>query len=253
MKKAIGYLRVSTSEQSKDDRYGLEAQREAIIKYAGENGYEIVEWAKDVVSGVKERRPAFDSIVFGNEVKRPPYDAVIVYKSDRVARDIKLFFYFLMLLEKKGVKLCSAMENFDEADPIVHAQMALMIFCAEQERRNIEMRTRAGRAVKASRGGYAGGRLPFGYDVVRGVLTVNEAEAPIVKMIFNMRDEQGIAFETIASYLNDNKIPTKSGKLWQKGIVFNIYKNKKFYEGYYRYGKNNIEWVKGEHEAILCE
>lgn len=251
MKRAIGYLRVSTTEQSKDDKFGLEAQKEAITKYAKENGYTIVEWAKDVVSGVKERRPAFDNIVFGADVKNPPYEAVIVYKSDRLARDIKLFFYYLMLLEKKSVKLCSATENFDESDPIVHAQMALMIFCAEQERRNIEMRTRAGRAVKASRGGYSGGRLAYGYNVVRGVLTINPSEAPIVKMIFKMRDEQHLAFEAIADYLNDNHIPTKSGKEWSRGIVFHLYENKKFYQGFYRYGKDNFEWVEGEHEAII--
>ena len=183
MKKAIGYLRVSTAEQGRDDRYGLEAQKEAITKYAYANGYVIVEWAKDVISGVKEKRPAFDEIVFGNDVKNPPYEAVIVYKSDRIARDIKLFFYFLFMLGKKNVQLVSATENFDEADPTVHAQMALMIFCAEQERRNIEMRTRAGRAVKSAKGGYAGGRPPFGYKTVRGVLTIDEVEAPIVKMI----------------------------------------------------------------------
>lgn len=251
MKRAIGYLRVSTSEQSKDDKYGLEAQKEAIAKYAEANGYEIVEWAKDVISGVKERRPALDSIVFGADVKKPPYDAVIVYKSDRVARDIKLFFYFLMLLEKKGVRLLSAMENFDEADPIVHAQMALMVFCAEQERRNIEMRTKAGRAVKASRGGYAGGRVPYGYSSVRGVLTINEAEAPLIKMIFKMRDEEHMSFEKIADYFNDNHIVTRCGGAWLKGNIFNIYCNKQFYQGYYRYGKENLNWVKGEHEAIL--
>lgn len=250
MKKAIGYLRVSTAEQSKDDHFGLEAQKEAIAKYAYANGYVIVEWAKDVISGVKEKRPAFDEIVFGTEVKNPPYEAVIVYKSDRVARDIKLFFYFLFMLGKKNVQLISATENFNDADPTVHAQMALMIFCAEQERRNIEMRTRAGRAVKSSRGGYSGGRPPYGYKTVRGVLTIDEAEAPVVKMIFEMRDVHKLSFDAIAEYLNDQAIPTKSGKQWLRGHVFKVYNNRKFYEGLYKYG-DMTEWVKGEHEAIL--
>lgn len=250
MKKAIGYLRVSTAEQSKDDRYGLEAQKDAITKFAYANGYVIVEWAKDVISGVKENRPAFDEIVFGAEVKNPPYEAVIVYKSDRVARDIKLFFYFLFMLGKKNVQLVSATENFDEADPTVHAQMALMIFCAEQERRNIEMRTRAGRAVKSAKGGYAGGRPPYGYKTVRGVLTVDEAEAPIVKMIFEMRDKHGFTFDAVAEYLNDQHTPTRTGKAWARGSVFKVYNNKKFYEGFYKYGDMQ-EWVQGEHEAIL--
>lgn len=250
MKKAIGYLRVSTAEQSKDDHYGLEAQKEAISKYALANGFEIVEWAKDVISGVKENRPAFDEIVFGADVKNPPYEAVIVYKSDRVARDIKLFFYFLFMLGKKNVQLISATENFNDADPTVHAQMALMIFCAEQERRNIEMRTRAGRAVKSARGGYSGGRPPYGYKTVRGVLTVDEAEAPVVKMIFEMRDVHKMSFDMVADYLNEQNIATKSGGKWARGHIFKVYNNRKFYEGYYKYGDMQ-EWVLGEHEAIL--
>ena len=248
MKKAIGYLRVSTMEQ--DEKFGLEAQKDAISKYAYANGYVIVEWAKDVISGVKEKRPAFDEIVYGAEVKNPPYEAVIVYKSDRVARDIKLFFYFLFMLEKKKVSLISATENFNDADPTVHAQMALMIFCAEQERRNIEMRTSAGRAVKSAKGGYAGGRPPYGYKTVRGVLTVDEAEAPIVKMIFEMRDNNNMAFDTIAEYLNDQAVLTRKGGKWARGHIFKIYNNRNFYKGLYKYGDMK-EWVEGEHEAIL--
>lgn len=251
MKKAIGYLRVSTAEQGKDDHYGLEAQKDAITKYALANGYVIVEWAKDVISGVKENRPAFDEIVFGADVKNPPYEAVIVYKSDRVARDIKLFFYFLFMLGKKNVSLISATENFNDADPTVHAQMALMIFCAEQERRNIEMRTRAGRAVKSARGGYSGGRPPFGYKTVRGVLTVDDVEAPVVRMIFEMRDTHGLSLDAIAEYLTDQQIANKSGVVaWSRQRIHQIVRNRKFYEGYYKYG-DMTEWVKGEHEAIL--
>ena len=34
MKKAIGYVRVSTEEQSGDDKYGIEIQKQAILSYA---------------------------------------------------------------------------------------------------------------------------------------------------------------------------------------------------------------------------
>lgn len=44
MKKAIGYIRVSTEEQSADDKYGVEVQRQAILSYAGSNGYEKNQW-----------------------------------------------------------------------------------------------------------------------------------------------------------------------------------------------------------------
>ena len=45
--KAIGYIRVSTEEQSSDDRYGIEVQKDAISKYAKEHDYDIVDWMVD--------------------------------------------------------------------------------------------------------------------------------------------------------------------------------------------------------------
>lgn len=247
-KKAIGYLRISTKGQ--DDKFGLEVQKEAIENYAKANGFTIVEWLKDVVSGVSEDRPALNAVLYGERVKNPPYEAIICFKSDRIARDIKLYFYFLFLLEKKGVKLISVNEDFADNDPLVNVQRSLMIFCAEQERRNIELRTSAGRDVKCQRGGYAGGRVPFGYFSKNGYLVVNNAEAPIVKMIFKMRDEQKMSYDAIASYLNEQHIISKTGKVWKRQAVFSIYKNRKFYEGYYKYGKMK-QYVIGEHEAIL--
>ena len=42
--KAIGHIRVSTEEQSADDKYGIEVQKQAISDYADRNDFEIVCW-----------------------------------------------------------------------------------------------------------------------------------------------------------------------------------------------------------------
>ena len=248
MKNAIGYLRCSTAGQVGEDKYGIEAQKEAILSYAHQNGYVIVEWAKDVVSGVSERRPMLDGILYNQDVSNPPYEAVICYKSDRIARDIKLYFYFLFLLERKGVRLISVNEDFDESDPLVNVQRALMVFVAEQERRNIAMRTKAGRNVKRARGGYAGGRCPLGYMVNHGVLVENPSESAVVKMIFEMYEKQKMSLLGIATYLNESGIKTKDDGNWHASTIKKIVSNRKTYEGYIRVGDN---WVKGEHQGIL--
>lgn len=248
IKNAIGYLRVSTQGQGNDDKYGLEAQKSAILSYAHINGYRIVEWAKDVISGVKEDRPAFNTLLYANEVSNPPYEAVICFKSDRVARDIKLYFYFLFLLERKGVKLISVNEDFNDSDPLVNVQRALMIFVAEQERRNIAMRTTAGRKVKKARGGYIGGTIPYGYSNAHGILVPNPAESPVIKMIFEMRENQKLPLQSICDYLNDSGIKTRRGKKWERATIKNVLDNKKFYQGGLLV---NGEWIDGEQEAIL--
>ena len=248
IRNAIGYLRVSTQGQGTDDKYGLEAQKEAILSYAHINGYRIVEWCKDVISGVKEDRPAFNTLLYASDVQNPPYEAVICFKSDRVARDIKLYFYFLFLLERKGVKLISVNEDFDDNDPLVNVQRALMIFVAEQERRNIAIRTTAGRRLKKAKGGYIGGTVPYGYSNAHGILVPNPVETPVIKIIFEMRENQKLPLQSICDYLNDSGIKTRRGKTWERMTEKVVIDNKPFYQGMVKY---NNDWVKGEHEAIL--
>lgn len=247
MKKAIGYVRVSTKEQ--DDKFGIKVQKDYIEKFARENDYEIVEWISDTASGVKESRVGWDRILFDSEMQNPPFEAVIVFKSDRVARDINLYFYFLHVLEKKGVNLIAVEEDFGVDTIYAPVLRALVLTIAEQERRNITLRTSGGRAVKAKNGGYAGGHPPFGYDVDNGKLVINIHESNIVRLIFDYRN-QGFTYGAIASKLNDRGLYTKKGGLWSSAQVFYIIKNENTYRGYYKYGKTN-EWVKGQHEPIL--
>ena len=250
MRNGIGYIRISTEGQ--DEKYGKQAQKEAISQYAQEHGIKIVQWLTDVVSGVKEERPSWSVIVGSDDVSNPPYDCVVVFKSDRVARKLELYFYFEFLLRKKNVELITVLDDFDNVPPAFKGVMkSLVIFMAEQERNNINIRTSAGRKVKADNGGYAGGRVPYGYDAIGGELQVNEAQAQVIKMIFMMKEQQGMTLDGIAQYLNENHIYTKSGKLWAGATVFYVIKNKKLYQGYIRYGSD--KWKKGHQEAILDE
>ena len=248
MKNALGYLRVSTKEQS--DKFGFDSQKVAIEKYAQDNGYKIIDWVRDSASGVSESRDGWDRILADPKVANPPYEAVIVYKSDRVARELNLYFYFEWLLKKKGVELISVNDGFpDVSDEYKGIIKSFILFSAEQERKNITLRTKGGRSIKAKIGGYAGGRSPFGYKVVDGELVIDYQESEIVKLIFELR-EKGFSYNHIAQELNNRELYTRSGSLWEQHKVWCIINNENTYRGLYKYGKDS-EWVKGKHEAIL--
>ena len=121
--------------------------------------------------------------------------------------------------------------------------------CAEQERKNITLRTKGGRSIKAKIGGYAGGRPPFGYDVKNGELVINIHEAEIVKTIFGLR-QRGYSYLDIVNNLNGRELYTRTGALWNKAQIRYVLNNENTYRGLYKYGKSN-EWIKGKHEAIL--
>ena len=249
-KNAVGYIRVSTEGQVGDDKFGIDSQKQSILLYANENGYNIVEWFIDkAVSGVKDNRPELDKILYGTDVTNPPYEAVIVAKSDRMARDIKLYFYYLYTLEKKNIKLLSVCEQFDDDNGLSGIYRSIMLFVAEQERRNIAMRTSGGRRIKAKAGGYSGGRSPYGYKGENSQLVINEDEVPIVKAVFEGLDA-GRTLWDIADGLTAAGYTTRKGTPFRESNVRSIRDNRPFYEGMYKYGKD-MNWVKGVHEPIL--
>lgn len=244
----IGYIRVSTDGQCGEDKFGLEVQEAKIKAYAEKNNMDIVMWFRDEgESGAKER-PGFDEIIYG-DVNNPPFEAVIVAKSDRVARDINVYYYYKMMLMKKNIKLISIAEDFGQFGVFANMLEAFTLCVAEMERDNINKRTSAGRKVKAGKGGYSGGRAPLGYKVQDGELVINPDEAAVVRKIFELRDN-GVTMMEIVSTLNKEGVQTRKGGEWVISTVQGILNNRKTYEGFYRYGKDN-EWVKGQHEAIL--
>lgn len=248
-KNAIGYIRVSTERQAHDDKYGIDSQKQAILLYANNNGYQIIDWKIDTESGAKDDRPALNEILFGEEVTNPPFEAVIIFKNDRIARDTKFYFYYLYTLEKRNIKLLSVEESFSEGSEFANIYRALLQFVAEQERKNIALRTSRGRSIKAQCGGYSGGGVPYGYKAQNGVLIINEDERPIVEFIFRETDK-GTPMLTIAELLDRAGYKTRKGMRFQVSTIKGVIKNRAFYQGMYRYGKE-MNWVKGVHEPIL--
>lgn len=255
MKNVVAYCRVSTEGQAKDDKNGLEAQMESIREYCRKNDLNLLNSENpyvDVVSAVKGLtegdRPMLDEIMYGS-VKNPPVEAVIVAKSDRIARDIKLYFWIQGNLLKKNIQLISVVEDFGEWGAFQNILQAFVMFAAEQERTNIMKRTKGGRSVKATKGGYAGGNAPMGYKVENKALVVVEAEAAVVRRIFELR-HNGVTMQGIIETLKSEGCKTRSGKDFVISTIQSILNNENTYRGLYKYGPSGA-WVKGQHEAIL--
>lgn len=245
----IGYLRVSTDNQCKEDKFGLEVQRQQIEAYCLVHEMEVLRWVTDAgESGAKER-PGFDDIVYG-EVSNPPVEAVVVAKTDRVARDINVYYYYKMLLRKKEIDLVSVAEDFGQMGLFAPMLEAFTLCVAQMERENINKRTSAGRKVKAESGGYSGGKPPYGYEARDHKLVVLPEEAEIVRKVFELKDG-GESFPGVCRRLSELGYRTRKGKEFPVSTIQGILANRKFYCGWYKYGE--ADWRKGQHEPILTE
>lgn len=248
MKNVVAYIRVSTDGQCGEDKFGLDVQRQTIQEYCDKNGCNIMKWFVDEGESGAYERGGFDEIVYG-EVANPPYEAVIVAKSDRVARDINVYYYYKMLLKKKDIKLISIAEDFGQFGAFASILEAFTICVAELERENINKRTSGGRKVKAARGGYSGGKAPMGYKVENKQLVINPEEVPVVEFIFERKFAGKTMLSTVDA-LNEAGYKTRNGKPFVISTVQSIWNNESTYRGMYKYGKDG-EWVQGEHEPIL--
>lgn len=248
MKNVAGYVRVSTDGQCGDDKFGLDVQRETIQAYCDKNDMTITRWFVDEGESGAKQRPGFDEIVYG-EVTNPPYEAVVVAKSDRVARDINVYYYYKMLLTKKDIKLISIAEDFGQFGVFANMLEAFTLCVAEMERDNINKRTSSGRKVKASRGGYSGGRPPYGYVPLNGKLEIVPEEAEVVRYVIESKKD-GQTYQQICDALNAQGKTNRSGSKFSISTLQVILDNEPLYRGMYRYGKDS-DWIEGEQEPIL--
>ncbi len=246
----VGYVRVSTDAQAGEDRFGIAAQKAQIGMWCDREGHTILDWYIDEGrSGASEDRPEFDKLIYTEEVRNPPVEAVVVAKSDRVARDIQIYYYYKHELLRKGMKLISVSEDFGALGAMSELLESFILTMAKMERENINKRTTGGRLAKARMGGYAGGKAPYGYSVKDRELTVNEEEAEAVRLIFRCKGLMSL--RKIAEKLNEGEFRTRSGKPWSFSTVQGIIENEGVYRGEYKY--SGLEVVHGRHEAILKE
>lgn len=165
---------------------------------------------------------------------------LIVWRLDRVARINDEREVLHQLLLRNGVKLHSTdkneraiLEHGDPNDPM--AALVRQIFGAfsQYEKAVIELRMQTGMRFKAAKGGFTGGRVAFGYDVVEGELVVNETNARLVRYIFFLRHRYSMTLRSIGEHI---------GQAVEGGLnhvkIHRILKNEALYRGAYkdRYG-----------------
>jgi len=89
---------------------------------------------------------------------------------------------------------------------------------AELERGMIGCRLRAGRKIKAERGGFAYGSPGYGYRAENKSLVIDPAEAEAVKFAKRLRNE-GKSYRQIADALTQHGYKPKRAKVWYPSTV----------------------------------
>lgn len=205
-KSLIAYYRVSTQKQG---RSGLgEAQQTAIAAFAKAEGLKVIGEYTEIETGkgadALDRRPKLAAAL---KAARKQDASVCVAKLDRLSTDV----HFISGLMTHKVPFVVA-ELGAQADPfLLHIYAAL----AEQERRMISERTRAGLQAARKRGVKLGSAT-IGRENKRAAEQRAKALRPILKSL------EGHSARSIAAELNRRKIGTPRSLKWSAMTVIRV-------------------------------
>ena len=156
------YIRVSTIYQV--DKDSIPMQKRDLIAYSqlmlGTDNYEIFEDAG--YSGKNTDRPAFQNMI--TRIRKGEFSHVLVWKIDRISRNLLDFAEMYQELKDLGVTFVSKNEQFDTSTAMGEAMLKIILVFAELERNMTAERVTATMISRANSGLWNGGRVPYGYD-----------------------------------------------------------------------------------------
>ncbi len=264
MKTAAAYIRVSTDDQVE---LSPKSQLKKIKEYANKNGYELPDkyvYKDEGISGRNaSKRPEFNRMIGTAKIRPKPFDAILLWKFSRFARNREDSIVYKSMLRKQcGIDVISISESLgdDKMSILIEALIEAM---DEYYSINLAEEVRRGMMEKISRGGLVSS-APLGYKVVNGELQIDETTYNTVKYIFDSY-LAGNTMLGIATDLNEKGVRTKSGGTFENRVIKYILQNPTYIgkhrwcpdgsQGSKSHYRNNSDTIiyNGSHEPLISE
>lgn len=239
--KAVIYARFSSDRQREES---IEGQLRECHEYAKKNGITIVhEYIDRAVSASKDTEKRLDFLRMIRDSSKGQFEAVLVWKLDRFARDRYDSAHYKHLLKKNGVRVISATEPISDGPEGIILE-SMLEGMAEYYSAELSVKIKRGLKENALKGVNNGGRTAFGYQLVGKKdgpkhYEADPMTAPIVREIFN-RYADGDTIKDIRDSLNARGITTNYGGAFRYSTLSLILGNR-VYLGEYRYSDVVVE------------
>ena len=255
------YTRKSSEHGLEQDFNSLDAQREAgeaYIKSQSHEGWRLIKTHYDDggLSGGSMERPALQALLA--DIRTRKIDIVVVYKVDRLTRSLADFAKLVELFETHGVSFVSVTQQFNTTTSMGRLTLNVLLSFAQFEREVAGERIRDKFAASRRKGMWMGGTIPLGYDVKDRRLIVNEAEAEIVRLIFDRYLALGCVSK-LRDELDRQRVRSKQriltcgrvlgGGSFGRGALYHLLRNRIYLGEVVHKGAV----YPGEHEAIVDE
>lgn len=249
-KKYVAFARVSSREQEREG-FSLDVQEKAFDTYVKKNRGEIIKSFRISETASKaEQRTQFRSMIDYVKKHHTKIDAVLFYKVDRAARNLKDLVELEDLESKYGVEFVSVSQPMgnDPAGRMQRRTLATMAaFFTEQHALDV----REGIAQRVACG-LPPSRASFGYKNVRidkrSIVVVDTVNAAKVKRIFELFAYHCVSVADLAKRLAEEGIVYCDSKpRFSERTLYKIL-NDRMYIGEV---KHRGEWHPGSHQPII--
>ncbi len=252
------YLRVSSEMQL--DGFSIEAQKNACLKYAKDQGYEVTEdhmYIDEAYSAKNEERPAFKRMIVA--AHSCEFSLIIIHKMDRFERNFRAMTNTLEDLTNIGVRVFSISENLELANTLT---VNLFGIINEHYLQNLSWETAKGKHQAAKEGYHLSSRVPFGYrkwkpgdppELDKRLLLKDEKEAAALKHCFEMYATGNCSFMDLADYLNEQGFISRTGRPFRDDTLRGMLENP-IYIGIIEYQgtkKDTYLTYPGKHEPLI--
>ena len=231
------YLRKSRTDDPTLDVAEILARHETILDEYAERtwGSKIPEAQKmrEVVSGETiDSRPELLKIL--KLIESPKIKGVLLVEVQRLGRpDLEDIGRLSKLFRYTNTLVITPQKTFDLRNEYDREAFERELMRGNEYLEYTKKIMSRGRLLSVQQGNFIGTKAPYGYDkdvVMEGkkkchTLKINEAEADVVRMVFDMYVNKDMGRVNIAHHLNDLGVPTRTGALWGQDTIKTMLEN----------------------------
>src|SRR5215813_13378960 len=244
MRMAAIYARVSSEQQREENT--IASQTAALTEFAQSHDLEVPkDWVfeDEGYSGATLERPGLERV--RDLAAEGQIQVVLAYSPDRLSRKYAYQILLIEELARHGVEtLFVKSPRGDSPEDQLLVQFQGMI--AEYERAQILERSRRGKRHRAHAGEVSVmSGAPYGYRYIRktdealAAYLVDEAEASVVRRVYEMYTVEGLSIAEITRRLNCEGIPPRKASRWERSVIWGILRNPA-YRGVACFGKTRL-------------
>jgi len=216
----IGYVRVSTTEQS-EKGVSLDAQRRRLKGYCEAHGLTLLRIEEDAgISAKTTRRPGLQRALAA--MSKGEGTGIVALKLDRLSRSTRDVLDLVARAEKEGWALHSIEERLDTGSPHGRFVVTILAALSQMEREQVSARTKSAMAELRRQGRKTGSKPRFGFAYVGGLLVLNDKETPILRRILELRDAGCGAYKIMGALNREGIANPRTGDEWRLGTVQSI-------------------------------